>query len=174
MSTNYSDSDKTYRIETTISGGTIEDPVTGERHEVVSDDDGRGGEIEVTRPDSAQALVRGSNAMDFAGDAPTTGEVEAAQKARFEFGDTDVCMSFAESYHRDFESMSLDPAEGFDPKEGAANNDPRMKAGKMYHDLKERGYESEAAYLRALPSVGIQTDFCDYLTEHEAIQLNDD
>lgn len=169
MSTNNDDAGQTYRIETTVTAGQIEDPVTGEHHDIDAKDDGKGGEIELSRPDSAQALVENSNTFDFAGPAPTPEAVAEAQRERFEFAESDVCMAFANQYHRSFEEMDLGPAEGYDPRDGAATNDPRMKAAKAYTELQENGYDCEAEYLRALSSTSDQEEFVAFLREEGLI-----
>lgn len=157
MSTTTNDDSQTYCIETTISTGSIEDPVTGEKHEIAD------GEIDVSRPDSAAALVDTQQHLAFAGDGPTDGAVHAAQKERFEFAESDVCMAFAEDHYLTFEEMNLDPANGFDPEADPAYNDPRMKAQTAYNDLQENGRDSEGEYLRALPSTSDQEEFVTFL-----------
>lgn len=169
MSTTTNDDDQTYRIETNISAGHITDPVTAEQHDIDAKEDGKGGVIEVSRPDSALELVENSNTFDFAGSAPTPEAVAEAQRDRFEFAESDVCMAFANQYHRSFEEMDLDPAEGYDPRDGAAINDPRMKASKAYTNLRENGHDYEAEYLRALPSTSDQEDFVAFLREEGLI-----
>lgn len=163
MSTTTNSDSQTYRIETTISSATIEDPVTGEKHEITD------GGIDVSRPDSAAALVDSHNNLAFAGDGPTDGAVHAAQKERFEFAESDVCMAFAEDHYLTFEEMNLDPANGFDPEADPAYNDPRMKATKAYTDLQENGHDFEAEYLRALPTTSDQGDFVVFLREKRLI-----
>lgn len=163
MSTNNDDARQTYRIETNISAGHITDPVTAEQHDVDAKEDGKGGVIEVSRPDSARALVENSNTFDFAGSAPTPEAVAEAQRDRFEFAESDVCMAFANQYHHSFEEMDLGPANGFDPEVDPTYNDPRMKAAKAYTNLRENGHDYEAEYLRALPSTSDQEEFVTFL-----------
>jgi hypothetical protein len=164
MSTTNDTTEQTYRIETKVSAGTIEDPVTGEKHDIT--DDG----IEVSRADSAAALVNSHNTLSFAGSGPTDDAIHAAQTDRFEFAESDVCMAFADDHYRSFEEMNLDPANGFDPEADPANNDPRMKATKAYNDLQEHGHESEAAYLRALPTTVTQEEFVAFVREEGLIE----
>jgi len=166
MSTTNDTTEQTYRIETNLSGGAVEDPVTGERHNITD------GEIEVSRADSAAAIVDSHGHLTFAGSGPTDDAIHNAQTDRFEFAESDVCMTFAKSHYRSFEEMDLDPANGFDPESDAAINDPRMKAQKAYQELQAGGYDSEAAYLRALPYIDAQEEFVGFIRE-EGLITND-
>lgn len=165
MSMNYSNSDKTYRIATKVSAGTIEDPITGEKHKIESHDDRRGGVIEVARPDSAQYIVDGNSRAEFVGTGPSEQAVEEAQLEEFDFAGSEVCESFAAKRGETMGSQTLDPAVGFDPKSGDVINDKRLKVFKVYEQLQSDGYDDEAGYLRALPSVDTQDDFAGFVLE---------
>lgn len=165
MSTNYSNSDQTYRIETKTSAGSIEDPVTGEEHKIESHDDKRGGIITVERPDSAKYIVNGSTRREFVGAEPSEQAVEEAQREEFDFAGSEVCESFAATRGDTLGSQTLDPAVGFDPKTGGVNNDKRLKVFKLYERLQSDGYDDEAEYLRALPNVDTQADFTRFVLE---------
>jgi len=169
MSTNYSNSDQTYRIETKTSAGSIEDPITGEQYEIDGYEDGRGGVIEVARPDSAKHIVDSTSRRRFLSQAPTSDAVAKARQERFEFAHSDVALQFNQKEYGTFEEVDLHPAEGFDPKHDAPNNDARMKATKAYRTLLENGHDAEAAYLRVLPNVDTQADFARFVLEQGLI-----
>ncbi|MDS0258613.1 hypothetical protein NDI56_04200 [Haloarcula sp. S1CR25-12] len=164
------DNEQTYRIETKTSAGHIEDPVTGEQHEIEPHDDKRGGVIEVDRPDSAKYIVDSSSRRQFAEKAPSAKAVQKAQSEQFDFAGSAVCEAFA-AKQGDFGSQTLDPTEGFDPATDSPNNDKRMKAVKMYETLLSEGHDDEAGYLRSLGGIGRQEEFVNYLRKSEELSL---
>ncbi|WP_158853808.1 hypothetical protein [Halorhabdus sp. CUG00001] len=159
-------SDKSYQIETKVGAGSIEDPVTGERHEINSYEDERGGTIEVERPDSAKYIVDSSGQFSFASKAPSAKAVKKAQKDALEMETVpDHILAFAKGQPTPLGEQVLDVSKGFDPETDDAYNGPRMKAVKMYDRLQSEGYTDEARYLRLLGNLNYQEEFADYVRE---------
>jgi hypothetical protein len=159
------DSDKTYRIETRVSVGQIEDPITGEQHKIDPYEDDRGGTIEVDRPDSAKYIVDKRSRRRFVGKAPSADAVKEAQREEFDFAGNEICEAFAERFNQTLGSQTLEPTEGFDPMTGQMRNDTRLKIAQMYESLQDSGYSNEAEYLRALGSLSQQEEFVTFVRE---------
>lgn len=170
MNATLSDSN-TYRIETKTSAGHITDPVTDEQHEIEPYDEQKGGVIRVERPDSAKYIVDSSSRRRFLSEAPTTEAVRDAQRENFAFAGSDVCESFARSRGDTLGDQGLSPEAGFDPKSGDVVNGTQLKVYKFYNELESQGYDSEAGYLRALPSRNKQEDFVNHVRESSEVSL---
>lgn len=164
-------SDKSYKIETKVSHGFIEDPITGESHTIESYEDKRGGTIEVDRPDSAKYIVDSGSRMSFVSKAPTEKAVKEAQRQEFDFAGSAVCESFASRRSETLGGQDLSKSDGFDPATDPAYNDPRLKTENTYQALIDSGYDDEAGYLRALPSVDKQEAFVTFLRESGEVDL---
>jgi hypothetical protein len=172
MSAITNDDDQTYQVETKVSAGKIEDPVTGEAHKIDPYDDDRGGVIEVERPDSAKYIVDQSESHRFVSKAPTAEAVKEAEKDHFNFAGSDVCVTFAKRYgNNSLGSQPLDPSDGFDPATDPAHNGQRLKIMQAYDRLDEAGYGDEAAYLRALVSPSLQNDFIKFARKRLEVDL---
>lgn len=163
--------DTEYQIETKISAGKIEDPVTGETHEIDPFEDKRGGTITVDRPDSAKYIVDTASRRSFVDKAPTAEAVKEAQRETFDFAGSPVCESFASTRGDTLGSQDLSPSAGFDPESDAPRNDYKIKVLETYEALQSGGYDDEAAYLRSLPSLDKQERFVSHVREHEEVSL---
>jgi len=161
----------TYRIETKTSAGIITDPVTDEQPEIEPYDEQKGGVIMVERPDSAKYIVDSSSRHRFLSDAPTTEAVREAQREDFAFAGSEVCESFARSRGDTLGEQELSPEAGFDPETDDATNGPKLKVYKLYNRLRSEGHDSEAGYLRALPSLAKQEAFVSHVRESGEISL---
>lgn len=170
MNATLSDS-STYRIETKTSAGTITDPVTDEQHDIEPYDEQKGGVIMVERPDSAKYIVDSSSRHRFLSDAPSTEAVREAQLQDFEFAGSEVCEAFARSRGDTLGEQNLSPEAGFNPEADDAINGPMLKVYKLYNRLQSEGYDDEAGYLRALPSLNKQEEFVSHVQESSEISL---
>lgn len=166
MSESKFDSEQTYRIDTQVKAGSVEDPVTGEMYGLED------GIVEVSRPDSAQYLVQSNSRFEYVGNEPTEKAIKEAEKEAHGFDMDDVIHTFAGGHrHGSIASQEYGAGEGFDPKSGDAINDPRMKAKNGYEALREMGEHNLAEYLRALPKTSLQENFVDYLRESEGMDV---
>lgn len=163
------DNDKSYCIETNVSNGQIKDPVTGDPHEIDGYEGESGGTIEVERPDSARYLVDSSDMLAFVGKAPSAKAVKKAQKDAFGFSESELVFAFASSRNKTLGGQDLDAGRGFDPENDAPDNNQKMKVINFYDHLNEQGFEDEARYLRALPSLLRQDQFCNFLRNEHGI-----
>ena len=162
-----------YTIETPTGAGHITDPVDGGVHyEIDPYEDERGGTIEVDRADSAKYIVDSGDRLRFVSKAPTAKAVKEAEKERFDFAGSDICVAFAKRFgNNSLGSQTLDVSEGFDPVTDTAHNDRKMKVTNAYNRLDESGYTDEAGYLRALATLAEQNDFVSFAREQLGVDL---
>lgn len=156
---------QTYQIEIRHGSGHVTDPYTGEDHEIMPNDDARGGVITVANPASAKALVDASATRHFCEKAPTEEEIRAAQTDALGFEATEPVRAFAERRRGAFGTEEVSPTKGFDPQADEIQNDTHVTIKRAYEQLRDNGHPNEAAYLRGLTSRDRQKQFVYYLRD---------